>query len=332
MIDAFDTLFQRSLQELQNTYEQLVAKTVKTLGIWPVLFGGEMNCWPFPHNGSIHVRRRSPQHGNRNGTWLYQVRRGAMVKNHSCHTDWKYPYTRRSSGHIAANEVCAEWLFRHSQPLRILKAHQALKGHQADKAPFFPFVNAGAMLGRAETLLRIIDRMFSVFEKTGEMDDQALLTLTLLQNPELGLVDVKAEAFLNLHGVRRQDAERNLCEGGHFAKNSDTEAQFETWPFQNVPPRLRHSDLIGPPAVLHFNGNGKRIFSSCIDSFVRASVIERIDCTFFDEDLGWWRIFKTTNRTSVESKQKNLTLKSQVNLNLFQGARGFFTMSCLQHL
>lgn len=34
--------------------------------------------------------------------------------------------------------------------------------------------------------------------------------------------------------------------------------------------------------------------------FVRASVIERADCFFFDEDLGWWRAYKSTNRMSVK--------------------------------
>lgn len=172
-VDAFDVLFQRSIRDVVHTYERLAKSAAQAHGVWPVVFGGEMNCWPWPHNGSFHLprRRRHRQQpiprGNRNGTWHFHIPRGAALAA-DYHEEWRYPYPRSGRGSITSSEVCREWLLQRGDP------QWSGQGRGA-RAPVFPFLNSGTFVGRAASILRLIRIMVRLYRRTGEMDDQALL-------------------------------------------------------------------------------------------------------------------------------------------------------------
>ncbi|CAE7156659.1 unnamed protein product, partial [Symbiodinium pilosum] len=145
VVDAFDLFFQRSLEDMVSTYQELAAPSAAHSGVWPVVIGGEMNCYPFPHNGSFRIHRTKPAKGNFNTTWVHRVPSSAFLKLNAEAKDARaavqYPATDKS-GSIASTEVCEEVLRQF--PADSVPAHSRA---------FFPFVNGGALVGPASTIL-----------------------------------------------------------------------------------------------------------------------------------------------------------------------------------
>lgn len=197
-VDAFDVLFQRPLADLVASYHRMARPVFDATGFWPVVFGGERNCWPFPHGGSFELQRSD-------GTWFEHIIKpdASLSADHNGHL--RYPYSARGPWGILGSEVCGEWLARRG-------------GGE------MPFLCAGTFVGEASGLRRLLLRMFRLVEATGEYHDQALAAILLLQDSSLGMVDQAAEIFLGLHGHdERMDLDRPLCGGTrgapHFKKH-----------------------------------------------------------------------------------------------------------------
>lgn len=293
-VDGFDVLFQRPLAELVAEYRRLAGPVAaQANGKWPVLFGGERNCWPFPHGSRLHVRGDGDgERGPRTHEFAPDV---DLSGGH--HGTWSYAYGDQSPWSIKGEAVCGEWLSRRSD-----KSTDAM----------FPFLCTGTLVGTASALRRLLRRLFLLYRTTQEYYDQALLTILLLQNQSLGLVDVAGTVFFNLHGHdEERDLERPLCYDGYLAR------QPQAWrdhrppqlpvvghrlarPLQDfMPPKLRHAASARvaantPPAVLHFNGNGKRHMMRCIEAFRSYGLLggrdeDSAECTFYDVDRKAWQ-------------------------------------------
>ncbi|CAJ1449666.1 unnamed protein product [Effrenium voratum] len=264
----------------------------------PICITEEMNCWPWPHNGSLLLPRGAPlaplpATGNGNGTRFRIPWHASQKAEH--HEEWRYPYPHRSSGSIASSEVCREWLLQRAEPNWF---------DRGSDSPLFPFLNAGTFIGRAVSVLRIIRIMLRLYQQTGEIDDQALFGLTLLQNPQLGLVDTMGELFLSLHGHLFRDLERFLCHEDYWAPERPSSGRSgRSGRFPGQPPRLRRRS-IEAPSILHFNGNGKRLLARCVRAFQQRRVLSGWDgrgaqCTFYDEDWGHWRRYTVMASVSI---------------------------------
>lgn len=304
-VDGYDTLFQRPLAEIAAEYRRLAEPIVsRSRGAmeWPVVFGGERNCWPFPHGASVRVPGR--------GLGARQPRRHEFQADSSLsgdhHSDWRYPCGDDSPWSIQAGAVCGEWLAERSD-----ESTDAM----------FPFLCSGTYIGTASAVRRLLHRLFLLYRETREYNDQALLALLLLRNRSLGLVDATGSLFLQLHGHRAEDLERPLCGDGYWERAPSSErdvaskdagghaSQMQPLPIPGYqpappmgdfrPPLVRHRGPRGlvtaaaPPAVLHFNGNGKRHLFRCIDAFRSRGLLagqQRFDaeCVFFDEDWQTW--------------------------------------------
>ena len=229
-VDAFDVLFQRPLSELLERYDRLAQPHLAQYGVWPVIYGGDLNCWPFPHNARLRLGNSS----------LHRIPADAALSA-DYHKDWRYPLA--GGAEIGAREVCGHWLARHSP---------AAEAPRRGRRRHFPFVCAGSFVGRVASLRRVLQAMFALYLRTGEYHDQALIPLVLLAAPRLGFVDRRAELFFSLHGHDELgDLERPLCRGSYFEDSA---------------PRLRSGVV---PSVLHFNGNGKRHLWRCVEEFRR---------------------------------------------------------------
>ncbi|CAE7521363.1 unnamed protein product [Symbiodinium sp. CCMP2592] len=287
MVDAFDVSFQRSLEDMVAIYEELAAPAAKRTGAWPVILGGEMNCYPFPHNGSFRLPRRKPAHGNLNTSWVYRIPRTAHFElkpeAKAARAAKYYPSRSRPSGTIGAAEVCQEWLRQHADTFVADRQRHV-----------FPFVNGGAQVGRASAMKRLWWRTRTLYRQTGETDSQALLQLVLLEHPELGMVDFSGRLFLALHGHGTEDLERELCTDDYFVprgRQSAVAVPAYLRRFNNLyPPPLRRRSADEPPVALHFNGNGKRFLRRCLNFFRQRLRIDgpRIGCSFFDQDSEMW--------------------------------------------
>lgn len=277
-VDGFDVLFQRPLTDLVRSYRALArARGMGSGGAWPVVFSGELNCWPFPHEQAFHLA---------SGT--HRIPSYAMLSsdyNGARH----FPYGDSSPWSIRGDAVCREWL---------LQRDRGDLGARPDEHPDlrFPFLCAGAFMGTAAALRRLYARLFSLYRATREYHDQALLILLLLRNHSLGFVDEAASLFLSLHGHdEMRDLPRRLCYDGYFASASEglaeEDAQGAKEPRRlggRPPPAPRgaasvYDDLGGPPGLLHFNGNAKQHLPRCVEYF-RASGFIHDRCTYFDSD------------------------------------------------
>ena len=271
-VDAFDVLFQRPLEEFIQAYQRLAQRHLEVHGVWPMIYGGDLNCWPFPHNARLRV----PKGVNR--TWFHRIPPDAALSG-AYHGAWRYP---SASGEIEGSEVCREWLARHSNA-----AEAPRKNSEAPtKQRLFPFVCSGTFMGRVGTLRRVLREMFQLYKRTSEYHDQALIPLVLLRFPDLGFVDKDAQLFLGLHGHDEfWDLERPLCRGSYF-QEQDADG------FRRL---LAPSLRFGPrPMLLHFNGNGKRHMWRCVEEFRRHGLLggegeDTADCEFLDVDRDRWK-------------------------------------------
>jgi len=305
-VDAFDVLFQRPLAELVEEYHRVARPMAEAAGgAWPVIYGGEVNCWPFPHRGNIPVRRRDSDAGSSGpAAWVYRIPQDASLSaNH--HARWRYAYGPWS---ITGDAVCGEWLSQHGQvgnSSRGVETHEEAgsrrgrgqRGQGGDRDAFgqpgiapppprFPFLCAGSFVGTASALRRLLRRLFALYEETHEYHDQALIQLLLLRNRSLGTVDAAGSIFFGLHGHDEfWDLERPLCRGGHFTHHPEVTAAaaaaFKARPAAPVPgykvtfrslsglspPSIRGERAALLPSILHFNGNGKRHMQRCVEEF-----------------------------------------------------------------
>lgn len=299
-VDAFDVLFQRPLSELVAAYRKLAAPAAAAAGgRWPVAYGGEVNCWPFPHDGHMPLHR--PGAPQRTHTIAKDA---ALSAGH--HGDWRYGYGDRSPWSIRGDAVCSEWLAQMGGGADA-GAHGGGSGGQPEH---FPFLCAGTFIGTASSLRRLLRRLFQLYQETREYHDQALLQLLLLRNRSLGFVDASAELFLGLHGHDEfDDLERPLCRGSYFVKSAGPEVrEFSRAPVPGYqapertlqglsPPGLVGMGSARAPAVLHFNGNGKRHLQRCVEEFRAEGVLGgtgegSAECTFFDQDRRAWHRYR----------------------------------------
>eukprot|EP00928_Gymnodinium_smaydae_P024763 TRINITY_DN19940_c0_g1_i1.p1 TRINITY_DN19940_c0_g1~~TRINITY_DN19940_c0_g1_i1.p1 ORF type:complete len:470 (+),score=97.25 TRINITY_DN19940_c0_g1_i1:271-1680(+) len=313
-VDGFDVLFQRPLADVVATYGELAgAAAERNGGVWPVVFGGERNCWPFPHDGGkVHV----PQPEG-SAAWVHEIAPDAALSaNHSGQR--RYPY---GATQILGDSVCGEWLAR-----RYLPPGQANGGDGRLAAPsgraaasFYPFLCAGGFVGTASALRRLYRRLFALFDATREYHDQALMQLLLLQQPQLGIVDDEARIFMGLHGHDDSSVlSRPLCRGDHFeevvpAERAAIAEENEAGTLMPVPGyrlgRRLGSHLRPPPlaeegraaeatpSILHFNGNGKRHLMRCVTEFRSVGILggtheDNAECTYFDHDRKAWNRFR----------------------------------------
>ncbi|CAE8628072.1 unnamed protein product [Polarella glacialis] len=297
-VDAFDVLFQRPLEELLQSYERIAGPAARaSAGAWPVVYGGELNCWPFPHRGRIRVRSRDRQDASGRGAhWIHKIPPDASQSaNH--HGRWRYPghYSALHPQNISGGQVCTEWLAQRGDPSKA-PTDRSEDGKGDPPPPTnFPFLCAGTFVGRASTLRTLLHRLFVLFRATQEYHDQALIPLLLLRDQQLGIVDDAAEIFLGLHGHDEfWDLERPLCRGSYFSdQRSAAEVKAGSFKEGLGVPRMRDSGSSIPPAVLHFNGNGKRHLWRCAEEFREQGILggegeETAECTFFDHDRRAW--------------------------------------------
>lgn len=283
-VDAFDVLFQRPLDDIVEAYLELAESHIKQHGRWPVIYGGDLNCWPFPHNARIRV----PLRGSSNRSWLHRIPADAALSA-SYHHKWRYPSRR---GIIAGDEVCREWLKEHSDVSEAPKKRPDGKGNvdgKTIKRRRFPFVCAGTFIGRVSSLRRLLHKMIQLYRRTSEYHDQALIPLLLLGFPDLGFVDKDARLFLGLHGHDEfWDLERPLCRGNYFEATSHAASSFFRY---FSAPKLLGSEHV--PKLLHFNGNGKRHLWRCVEEFRENGLLGGEDdtdmCHYFDMDRNEWK-------------------------------------------
>ena len=133
---------------------------------------------------------------------------------------------------------------------------------------------------------RLLDGALALAARSGETDDQALLLAVMaLRGCEWDLppvvVDAEGALFATLHGYVYADSERPLCTDDYFACAGGGSGCL---------PRIgRYA-----PSVLHFNGNGKRVFASCRRAFERAQRPRvaggpAFGCSWWDADAGLLR-------------------------------------------
>ena len=300
-VDAFDVLFQQPFNDLTRKYHELAQNHLEKHGHWPVIYGGELNCWPFPHHGWIRV---PPRGANR--SWVHRIPHNAALSDGQYHKTWRYP---GRTGEISGDQVCQEWLAEHStagdRPQKRPKVGSVgfdFGRRKKLKRRRFPFLCSGAFVGKVSSLRRLLREMFLLFRRTAEMCDQALIPLLLLRFPYLGFVDKDAQLFLNLHGHDPFDLERPLCQGNYFAarsRNSSRGNSSMNFRYLIAPRLLGRSGFDNIPKLLHFNGNGKRHLSRCVKEFLDVGLItDPPECRYVDVDRNVLQMFQRQKAVS----------------------------------
>jgi len=301
-VDAFDVLFQRPLSALVATYRRLAEPSAHATGVWPVIFGGEANCWPFPHDASIPVRMTS---GSRSpggaGDWVHKIREeSALSAGHVPHLGaQRFPFGDQSPWSIRGDQFCSEWLSLHYARVGADPRSEESMAWAYQRFPY-PFLCSGTAVGIASTLRQLLRAFLAVHVERGEYDDQAILAQILLRNRSLGLVDAGAEISLQLHGHDDANLDRALCLPGYF--EADIVGQDDGRLARLRPPALLSAGG-AVPALLHFNGNGKIHMHRCAKYFRAEGLlgppVEGEDgatvCTFFDHDRqDWTQMWQST--------------------------------------
>ena len=306
-VDAFDVLFQRPFNDLTRKYHELAQNHVEKHGHWPVIFGGELNCWPFPHH---HGWIRVPPRGA-NRSWVHRIPHKAALSDGQYHKTWRYPGRK---GEISGDQVCQEWLAEHSsagdRPQKrptVGSVGFEFGWRKKLKRRRFPFLNSGAFVGKVGSLRRLLNEMFLLFQSTAETCDQALIPLLLLRFPYLGFVDKDAQLFLNLHGHDPFDLERPLCQGNYFAlfaarrRNSSRGNSSMNFRHFLAPRLLGRRGFDDIPKLLHFNGNGKGHMERCVKEFQKVGLKDPMECRYFDVDRIFLQIFDRFERRKAVS-------------------------------
>jgi len=290
-VDGFDVLVQRPVADIKKIYEEMAAPLAHANGgHWPVIFGGERNCWPFPHNGTLEVvgsGGTASQAGH-----IYQIPEDAVVSGDH-HGHWEYHLG--AGRFVKGMNVCGEFMARYAA---------------ADAASLpYPFPNMGTLVGRASAVRKLLRQLFRLSEETGEYSGQGLLLLLFLQGRAIADIDTRGRLILSLHGFdERIDLARPLCRGSYFEparspqaavdgrssleahdSGAETFREAARHRFASiVPPALREN--VATPAAIHFNGNGKRHYWRCVREFHAHGLFRRTvndtQCSYLNVDRG----------------------------------------------
>jgi len=218
-----------------------------------------------------------------------------MSARHVSHLrDERLPYGDRSPWSIPGSQFCQQWL-SDTYARAGADPSDPESVERARRENPFPFLCSGGAVGTAGSLKRVLRHFIRVHVLSGEYDDQAILSKVLLRNRSLGFVDTRGEIFLQLHGHPDSVTERPLCQEGYLERVGAGGATFQDF----RPPPLR--DAAGAtPAVLHFNGNGKRWRKKCSSHLREAGLLGKLDppideygdpipeCRVFDHDRRVW--------------------------------------------
>lgn len=233
-VDGFDVVVEaHSLPELRAAFDTAERKACLAAGDraldGPVIFSGEMNCWPFPHGDA---------------GWPLAAVSGDYRPD--------YIYDFGNNFRLRGDEVCDHWL------------HTAgIEPRSADASDMrLPFPNSGAFIGRARSVARFLRKAAEALKLYGDFDDQALAFVVALRAAAQGeqpplIVDVRGELLASVHGLDLDvvAAARNVPAACNFT------ARARARPFALRPGGFMMEGRRLPP-VLHFNGDMKGFFAT----------------------------------------------------------------------
>ena len=236
-VDAFDVLVQRPLAQLPAAYEAFRRR--RRLPLDAVVTMGESNCWPWPQGAAAVGRRRT-----RGLSMDYMANASVEVRgrprgggSEPWEHDWEQtadsdeggggdePTTDLASSRLLpATSVCAE-LRRRS-------------GHGTWLHP-----NAGAFVSTLRGARALLEQL-RLLAKQGHFEDQAMLGLALLQQPQGAIaVDVNASLFSSQYAYNANLWERPACFADYFDRDGQPPQQLSTGT---------------APFAMHFNGPSGR--------------------------------------------------------------------------
>ncbi|CAK0804678.1 unnamed protein product [Prorocentrum cordatum] len=149
--DGYDVVLEAtSLSQLPEAFQRLERALGPLVGPpgGPVVFNGEGNCWPFPHQGAWAGPAEPVVSGDYRPDYQYRFGNGTRLRG---------------------DQICDHW---HRQ------ARLRGRGASPEAAPLAPFPNSGAFIGRAGSLRRLFGLAAEVLELFGDFEDQALLYST----------------------------------------------------------------------------------------------------------------------------------------------------------
>jgi len=248
MLDAFDTLFQGSLDQVKQTFCEMQWKSrLDDFLLQPkygpyapnrgpraeawnekVIFSAEENCYPWPNYHDKVAR----------DDWYYGLRSSSKLE---------IPITADRS--IFGDDVCFE-LERYSRGDR-------------------RFLNAGGIAARVKDLRNFLF-LNSKLIQLGEFLDQGAYQRLMVLRPDMVLLDVEAHFFLNLHRAPK-------AAGEPFEGNCWREDHL------NLPLTIHNHT----PMVIHFNGNGKGIYNKCRRAMLGEHLKLRSCSDYIDLDNLW---------------------------------------------
>eukprot|EP00929_Paragymnodinium_shiwhaense_P002506 TRINITY_DN102775_c0_g1_i1.p1 TRINITY_DN102775_c0_g1~~TRINITY_DN102775_c0_g1_i1.p1 ORF type:complete len:411 (+),score=47.72 TRINITY_DN102775_c0_g1_i1:131-1363(+) len=291
-LDGFDVLFQRPLEELVSNYHTVASKLARRHGRPPVLFGGELNCWPFPHEQSLLGACRGPNSDS--DCIVHTIPDYAYI---STDHNAKKTYPLGGNRSVLGETFCSKWLA--DVQTRHATTRPVVSMQPEDLKTYFPFLCAGTFMGTASAMRRFLKYTFQLYTETREYHDQALFANLILHSEGLGDVDIDGRLFLTLHGHEEAEGfqssmlEGTLCRGDHFSgTKSPSASPSSVRLFKDAadarPPAMRRKGSSGGhvPPVLHFNGNAKQHYPRCVDEFKRSGFIgsQGAACTYYDGD------------------------------------------------
>eukprot|EP00927_Polykrikos_kofoidii_P054467 TRINITY_DN48880_c0_g1_i1.p1 TRINITY_DN48880_c0_g1~~TRINITY_DN48880_c0_g1_i1.p1 ORF type:complete len:656 (-),score=69.25 TRINITY_DN48880_c0_g1_i1:78-2045(-) len=266
-VDGFDAVLEApSLRHVADTFDQMQRKFGPLVGPsgGPVVFSGEVNCWPFPHDRDV---------------------KGSISGDYRA----DYVYRFGNETHLRGDEVCDYWLRR--QPPG--------GGMGSSEVARFPFINSGVFMGRAGSLRKLFRLAVETLELHGDFEDQGLVYVMALRAANARypwvplVVDTSGELLASYHGVdiaeiARQQSGPQVCDfWGRVANGFYDAALMEPsvkgqevnsrWATTGRWARSRWRQ----PLVAHFNGDKKSFFEeNCMQavhqelSIVGASLAE----------------------------------------------------------
>jgi len=258
-LDGFDAILEtpswhhlfEGFQKLQHKIGPLI-----TPRRGPVIFSGEVNCWPFPHSwkGSANVS------GDYRPDYIYNLGAGFRLRG---------------------DEICKHWSER-------FQAYASVRGPL-----HLPFPNSGVFIGHVSSLRHLFEFAEETLKLFGDFEDQALVYIMALraaasQHPWVPLwVDVSGELLASLHGVDVEILARELkapqvCDFRDRAGWGYFPAALGI-----SPSRWDRRNKYPMPVVTHFNGDKKPLFATkCVDTMVHHTKVFSITshdyCTFVD--------------------------------------------------
>lgn len=230
--DAYDVKVEaHSAEQLRAAFEksQREHRSSNDLPWGPVVFSGEINCWPFPNKWSRHGNSEVYVSGNYRPDYVYALDENTQVRG---------------------DEICAFWASK--------RPHG-----QIEAGPIhLPFPNSGVFIGRVGSLRHMFAYALETLRLYGDFRDQALVYSMLLRSfvtdsPRILRVDVGGELLATLHGldidaVADQLDVARCCDFQSWHAREDHACHLQE---QGMPAGRRTL-----PLVLHFSGAAKFFF------------------------------------------------------------------------